>query len=101
MSKKIKISSCTVDVCSHSNTICAQQPNSFLQHATFYCSYLSAVVEVSVGVELQLLHLLHLIQHLVHVELGHEEFQTAVSVSLPAEDEKLVYIIPPNTHTLT
>lgn len=46
--------------------------------------YLPAVVEVPVGVHLQLLHLLHLIQHLMHIELGHEELQTAVSVSLTA-----------------
>lgn len=44
--------------------------------------YLSAVVEIPVGVHLQLLQLLHLIQHLMHIELGHEELQTAVSVSL-------------------
>lgn len=40
------------------------------------------------GVHLQLLHLVHLIQHLMHVELGHEEFETAVSVSLTAKEEK-------------
>ena len=49
--------------------------------------YLPAVVEVPVGVHLQLLHLLHLIQHLMHVELGHEELQTAVSVGLTAKHE--------------
>lgn len=46
--------------------------------------YLPAVVEIPVWVYLQLLHLLHLIQHLMHIELGHEELQTAVSVSLAA-----------------
>lgn len=37
-------------------------------------------------VNLQLPHLLHLIQHLMHVELGHEELQAAVSVSLTAKN---------------
>lgn len=46
--------------------------------------YLPTVVEVPVGIQLQLLHLLHLIQHLMHIELGHEELQTTVSVSLTA-----------------
>lgn len=50
--------------------------------------YLPAIVEVSVGVHLQLLHLLHLIQHLMHVELGHEELQTAVRVSLTAKQRE-------------
>lgn len=44
--------------------------------------HLPAVVEVPVGVLLQLLHLLHFIQHLMHVKLGHEELQTTVSVRL-------------------
>lgn len=44
------------------------------------CAYLPAVVEIPVGVLFQLLHLLHLIQHLMNVELGHEELQTTVSV---------------------
>lgn len=52
----------------------------------FHCNYLPAVVEVPVGVDLQLLHLLHLVQHLMHIELGQEEFQTAVSVSLTARE---------------
>lgn len=51
---------------------------------------LSAVVEVPVGVQLQLLHLLHLIQHLMHIELGHEELQTAVSVSLTAKQKRRI-----------
>lgn len=50
-----------------------------------FCGYLPAVVEVPVGVQLQLLHLLHFIQHLMHIELGHEELQAAVSVSLTAK----------------
>lgn len=49
--------------------------------------YLPAVVEVPVGVHLQLLHLLHLIQHLMHIELRHEELQTTVTVSLTAKQE--------------
>lgn len=52
--------------------------------------YLPAVVEVPVGVHLQLLHLLHLIKHLMHIELGHEELQTAVSVSLTAKQHKYI-----------
>lgn len=44
------------------------------------------------GVHLQLLHLFHLIQHLMHIEFGHEEFQTAVSVSLTAKEEKRLSI---------
>lgn len=51
-------------------------------------SYLPAVVEVPVGVLLHLLHLLHLIQHLMHIELGQEELQTAVSVSLTANQRR-------------
>lgn len=51
-------------------------------------SYLPAVIEVPVGVHLQLLHLLHLIQHFMHIELGHEELQTAVSVSLTAKQSE-------------
>lgn len=39
-------------------------------------------------VHLQLLHLLHLVQHLVDVELGHDELQPTVSVRLAAEREK-------------
>lgn len=31
--------------------------------------YLPTVVEVPVRIQLQLLHLLHLVQHLMHVEL--------------------------------
>lgn len=50
--------------------------------------YLSAVVEVPVGVQLQLLQLLHLVQHLMHIELGHEELQTTVSISLTAKHGK-------------
>ena len=50
-------------------------------------NYLPAVVKVPVGVHLQLPHLLHLVQHLMHVELGHEELQTTVSVGLTAERE--------------
>lgn len=70
-----------------------------MQHATFHCNYLPAVVEVPVGVNLQLLHLLHLVQHLVHIELGHEEFQTAVSISLTAKDEQCVSITWEFIHT--
>lgn len=44
--------------------------------------YLPAVVEVPVGVFLQLLQLLHFIQHLMYVKFGHEEPQTTVSVCL-------------------
>lgn len=50
--------------------------------------YLPTVVEVPVGVQLQLPHLLHLIQHLMHVELGSEELETAVSVSLSAKQTR-------------
>lgn len=53
--------------------------------------YLPAVVEVPVWIHLQLLHLLHLIQHLMHIELGHEELQTPVSVSLTVKHEKHIY----------
>lgn len=52
------------------------------------CLYLPAVVEVPVGVYLQLLHLLHLVQHLVHVELGHEELETTVGVGLAAKQKQ-------------
>lgn len=44
--------------------------------------YLPAVVEVPVGIFLQLLHLLHFVQHLMYVKFGHEELQTTVSVRL-------------------
>lgn len=44
--------------------------------------YLPAVVEVPVGVFLQLLHFFHFVQHLMHVKLGHEELQTTVRVRL-------------------
>lgn len=50
--------------------------------------YLPAVVEVPMGVQLQLLHLLHLVQHLMHIKLGHEELQTTVSVRLTATQER-------------
>lgn len=36
-------------------------------------------------VHLQLLHLLHLVQHFMHVELGCEELETTVSVGLTAK----------------
>lgn len=39
------------------------------------------------GVHLQLLQLLHLVQHLVHVELGHEELETTVGVGFAAKTE--------------
>lgn len=52
--------------------------------------YLPAVIKVPVGVHLQLPHLLHLIQHLMHVELGHEELQTTVSVGLTAKRESCI-----------
>lgn len=57
--------------------------------------YLPAVVEVPVGVHLELLQLLHLIQHLMHIEFGHEELQTAVSVSLTAKqrEAQCIYIM--------
>lgn len=54
--------------------------------------YLPAVVEVPVGVQLQLLHLLHLIQHLMHIELGHEELQATMTVSLTAKQQKHVSV---------
>lgn len=50
--------------------------------------YLPAVVEVPMGVQLQLLHLLHLVQHLMHVELGHEKLQTTVTVCLTGTQER-------------
>lgn len=50
-------------------------------------AHLPTVVEVPVRIHLQLLHLFHLIQHLVHVELGHKELQTTVSVSLAANQQ--------------
>ena len=46
--------------------------------------YLPAVVEIPVGVVLQLFQLLHLVEHLMDVELGHEELQTTVAVRLTA-----------------
>lgn len=48
-------------------------------------AHLPAVVEIPVWVHLQLLHLLHLVQHLMHVKLGHEELQTSVRVRLTAK----------------
>lgn len=36
-------------------------------------------------VHLQLLHLLQLVQHLMHIELGQEELQATVSVSFTAK----------------
>lgn len=56
-------------------------------------SYLSAVVEVPVRVHLQLLHLLHLIQHLMHVELRHEKLQATMSISLTAKHGKHFIIL--------
>lgn len=50
--------------------------------------YLPTVVEIPVGVHLQLLHLLHLIQHLMHIELGTEELEAAVRVSLAAKQTR-------------
>lgn len=50
--------------------------------------YLPAVVEVPMGVHLQLLHLLPLVQHLVHIELGQEELQATVSISFTAKQGK-------------
>lgn len=49
------------------------------------CTHLPAVIKVPVGVVLQLLQLIHLVQHLMDLELGGEELQTPVGVSLTVE----------------
>lgn len=48
------------------------------------------------GVHLQLLQLLHLVQHLVHVELGHEELETTVGVGFAAKTERGVWTHEPH-----
>ena len=60
-------------------------------HVGMYCdsgsdggSNLSDVVKVSVWDFLQLLQLSHLIQHLMEVELGHQEVQSPVAVGFSA-----------------
>lgn len=50
--------------------------------------YLPAVVEVPMGVILQLLQLLHFVQHLMHFKLGHEELKATVSVRLSKKKKK-------------
>lgn len=51
--------------------------------------HLPAVVEVPVWVVLQLPHLLHLIEHLMYIEFGHEELQAPMRIGLPIVQRKV------------
>lgn len=66
-----------------------------------FCAYLPAVVEVPVGVHLQLLHLLHLIQHLMDVEFGHQELEAAVSVRLTVKQRLAQFMSKPELNFFT
>ena len=69
--------------CSRNNCI-----NVFVQEWSLSSKhvYLSAVVKIPVGVVLQLLQLIHLVEHLMDLELGREKLQAPMGIGLTVKN---------------